>query len=289
LRATRQSRKRLFRGKKGLPLVQAQIVIGQVFRTTSGMSARVELRNVSKKYDGGAVALSQFDLWVNDGELVVVVGPSGCGKTTLLRLIAGLERPTSGEITIGGRSADGLAPRERNVAMVFQSGALYPHLSVRRNLAFGLRGLPSKEIEEQVHSAARMLGIEGLLERRPADLSGGERQRVALGRAMVRRPSVFLLDEPLASLDAPLRRELRREIQRLHRASGAAMIYVTHDQAEARRLGDRVVVMNAGRAAQVGTPEEVFERPASPWVAAFLDDEFGEPAGVAVEPCAGQA
>ena len=244
------------------------------------MTVKIELRNVTKKYDGGAVALSQFDLAVREGELVVVVGPSGCGKTTLLRLIAGLEQPTSGEILIGGRSAAGLAPRQRNVAMVFQSGALYPHMTVDRNLAFGLRGLASEEVRRRVENAAQMLGIERLLERMPAELSGGERQRVALGRAIVRRPAVFLLDEPLSSLDAPLRRELRREIKRLHDKlrgeTGAAMVYVTHDQAEARRLGDRVVVMNAGKVEQAGTPQEVFERPASPWVAEFLADEYGE-------------
>ncbi|MGE5231544.1 MAG: ABC transporter ATP-binding protein, partial [Deltaproteobacteria bacterium] len=203
--------------------------------------APVSLSGVGKIYPGGHVALRQLDLGIADGELIVLVGPSGCGKTTALRLIAGLETPTSGRILIGGEDVTGLPPQERDIAMVFQSYALYPHLSVRENLGFGLRmrGVAPGAIAERVGRVAASLGLDAVLERRPAQLSGGQRQRVALGRAIVREPRVFLFDEPLSNLDARLRVETRAELARLHRRLGATMVYVTHDQEEAMTLGDR--------------------------------------------------
>ena len=221
---------------------------------------------------GTTPILRGIDLDVTDGELVVLVGPSGCGKSTLLRTIAGLELPDRGTVTIGTRDVTRLAPRDRDVAMVFQSYALYPHLSVRENLAFGLRlrGETNAAISERIAEVARTLGLEKLLERLPKQLSGGQRQRVAMGRAIARRPSLFLFDEPLSNLDAALRGEVRIEIKKLHAKLGATMVYVTHDQVEAMTLADKLVVLRAGRVEQIGPPLEVYQRPASRFVASFL-------------------
>lgn len=232
----------------------------------------VELRGLGKLFPNGVAAVAAVDLAVRDGEFLAVVGPSGSGKSTLLRLIAGLESPTAGTVTIGGRDVTGLAPRDRDVAMVFQDPALFPYLSVFDNLAFGLRarGLGRGEVAGRVQLVADLLGLADLLGRSPETLSGGQRQRVALGRAVVSRPAVFLLDEPLSRLDAPLRAALRGELTDLHRRLGATMIFVTHDQAEALALGDRVAVMDAGRVVQVGTPRAVYETPASRFVGGFV-------------------
>ncbi len=233
--------------------------------------ASLTLREVRKKLGENQI-LRGIDLEVGDGELVVLVGPSGCGKSTLLRTIAGLEVPDSGEVRIGERDVTGLAPRERDVAMVFQSYALYPHLNVRDNLAFGLklRGEGAKVIADRVSEVAKMLGLEQLLDRYPRQMSGGQRQRVAMGRAIARRPSLFLFDEPLSNLDAALRAEVRVEIKRLHQSLGATMIYVTHDQVEAMTLADRLVVLRSGEVEQVGPPLEVYGEPASRFVASFM-------------------
>lgn len=235
--------------------------------------AEVALENLSKTFPGEVTAVADLDLCVADGEFLVLVGPSGCGKTTTLRLIAGLEDATGGTIRIGGRPVDRLPPRDRDVAMVFQSYALYPHLTVFDNMAFALRRrrTPRKEIADRVAWAADLLGLEGLLGRRPSALSGGQRQRVALGRAIVRRPAVFLLDEPLANLDARLRADTRAELKRLHRKLAATMIYVTHDQEEAMTLGDRIAVMQGGRIQQCGSPLTVYDRPANRFVADFVE------------------
>jgi multiple sugar transport system ATP-binding protein len=235
--------------------------------------APVETRGLSKVYRAGQPgAVRDVTLAVQDGEFVVFLGPSGSGKTTLLRLIAGLEDPTRGDVLIGGRIVTGLAPRERRVAMVFQSYALYPHLTVRRNIAFPLRvqGATRAQQEEKVGWAAGLLGIEALLDRKPRELSGGERQRVALARAMVREPSVFLLDEPLSNLDAKLRASAREELGQFHRRLGTTTIYVTHDQVEAMAMGDRIVVLHQGAVRQVGTPRQVYDEPADTFVAGFL-------------------
>ncbi|HUT89677.1 MAG TPA: sn-glycerol-3-phosphate ABC transporter ATP-binding protein UgpC [Thermoguttaceae bacterium] len=234
--------------------------------------AELVLEQVGKVYPNGVEAVRDFDLDVADGELLVLVGPSGCGKTTTLRMIAGLERVTRGTIRIGPRIVNDVAPKDRDVAMVFQNHVLYPHLTARRNMAFGLklRGRPRGEIDEAVGKAAAMLGIEHLLDRKPRQLSGGQRQRVAVGRAIVRRPSCFLFDEPLSDLDARLRVEMRTELKRLHRRLGTTTIYVTHDQEEALTLGDRVVVIYQGRIQQIGTPEEVYRHPVNRFVAGFL-------------------
>ena len=231
----------------------------------------VELRGAEKRY-GEVTAVRALDLEVRPGELMVLVGPSGCGKSTLLRLIAGLIEPTAGEVWIGGRRVDDVEPGARDVAMVFQSYALYPHMTVAGNLGFGLRvrGTPRTEIERRVAEAAAALGLAELLSRRPGELSGGQRQRVALGRAMVRDPGVFLFDEPLSNLDAELRLRTRDEIAALHRRLGTTMIFVTHDQVEALSLGQRVAVMDQGRLHQVGTPDEVYRRPANLFVAGFV-------------------
>ena len=220
----------------------------------------------------GACILGDVSLDIADGEFLVLVGPSGCGKTTLLRCIAGLEAPDRGEIALDGAGVNHLGPAERDLAMVFQSYALYPHLTVRENLAFGLRmrRTPLDEIGRRVDEAARMLGIEPLLGRLPAQLSGGQRQRVAMGRAVVRRPKAFLFDEPLSNLDAALRGQMRVELKRLHGRLGATMIYVTHDQVEAMTLADRIVVLRAGAVEQVGTPRELYDRPANLFVARFI-------------------
>jgi multiple sugar transport system ATP-binding protein len=233
--------------------------------------AIVELENVSKRY-GDVVAVQDFTLNTTDGEFVVLVGPSGCGKTTTMRMIAGLEAITAGSIRIGGRDVVGMIPRERDVAMVFQNYALFPHMNVFGNMAFGLRlrKLPKKQIEEQVRRAAKILGIESLLNRKPKELSGGQRQRVALGRAIVREPRVFLMDEPLSNIDAKLRVEMRAEIIKLQRRLGVTTFYVTHDQVEALSMGDRVVVMLDGRVQQVGAPKDLYNKPANRFVAGFI-------------------
>ncbi len=234
--------------------------------------AGVRFEGLRKVWPGGAVALHGLDLDVGDGELLVLVGPSGCGKSTALRLVAGLERASAGRLWIGEREVSALSPQERDVAMVFQSYALYPHKTVRENLAFALRlrRLAPSEIARRVEAAAARLDLAAFLERRPAALSGGQRQRVALGRALVREPAAFLLDEPLSNLDAALRARTRAELARLHAELGATMLYVTHDQEEAMTLGDRIAVLRDGRLHQVGPPLEVYERPADVFVAGFI-------------------
>jgi sn-glycerol 3-phosphate transport system ATP-binding protein len=233
--------------------------------------ASIALRGVRKDYGANAV-IHGIDLTVANGEFIVIVGPSGCGKSTLLRMIAGLEQITAGQIAIGERVVNDLEPKDRDIAMVFQNYALYPHMSVFDNMAYGLRirGLPKADIERRVNRAAGILELAPLLGRRPRELSGGQRQRVAMGRAIVREPAAFLFDEPLSNLDAKLRVQMRFEIQKLHRQLATTSLYVTHDQVEAMTLGERMVVMNAGRAEQIGTPMEVYERPATQFVAGFI-------------------
>ena len=233
--------------------------------------AIVETRDIRKHF-GEVRAVDGVNIETRDGEFLVLLGPSGCGKTTLLRMIAGLERPTSGDVLIGGHVVTELSPRERRTAMVFQSYALYPHMTVFKNIAFPLKaqGHPAGDIGRKVDWAASMFGIEKLLDRKPRALSGGERQRVALARAMVREPSVFLLDEPLSNLDAKLRNTARDELQQFQRSVGTTTIYVTHDQVEAMGLGDRIAVMDRGAVRQVGTPQEVYDDPADTFVAGFL-------------------
>jgi len=256
--------------------------------------AKVVLNQVSKRFSSQVAAVSDLDLEVADQEFLVLVGPSGCGKTTTLRMIAGLEEVSGGNITIGDRNVTHVSPKDRDIAMVFQNYALYPHMTVRRNLSFGLdlryggnflsrvwrhfrdtekakeRLRQYREIPQKVEQTATALGIGHLLGRYPRELSGGERQRVALGRAIVRQPAAFLFDEPLSNLDAKLRVEMRRELKQLHRRLGATMIYVTHDQVEAMTLGDRIAVMNQGALQQIGTPDEVYHRPVNRFVASFL-------------------
>jgi len=233
--------------------------------------ATLKLKGVRKSY-GALEVIHGIDLDVADGELVVLVGPSGCGKSTLLRMIAGLERISEGTIAIGGQVVNDREPKDRDIAMVFQNYALYPHMTVFDNMAYGLRNrhTPKDEIEARVNEAARILELEGYLERRPRQLSGGQRQRVAMGRAIVRKPSVFLFDEPLSNLDAKLRVHMRVEIRRLQQALRTTSVYVTHDQVEAMTLADRLVVMNKGVAEQVGSPVDVYERPATTFVASFI-------------------
>ncbi|KRG47409.1 glycerol-3-phosphate transporter ATP-binding subunit [Stenotrophomonas panacihumi] len=234
--------------------------------------AKVQLENVRKVYENGQVAVQGATFEVADGELMVLVGPSGCGKSTLLRMIAGLEDITSGTLRIGDKVVNDVAPKDRDIAMVFQSYALYPHMTVRENLAFGLklRGHPQAVIDERVRNAAQLLGLSDMLDKLPKAMSGGQRQRVALGRAMVRESAVFLLDEPLSNLDAKLRHSVRTEIAQLHRKLGTTMVYVTHDQVEAMTLGQRIVVLNAGVIQQIDTPMALYERPANLFVAGFL-------------------
>jgi sn-glycerol 3-phosphate transport system ATP-binding protein len=235
----------------------------------------IALRRVEKLYGRGPKAVAAIhgvDAEIDDGEFVVIVGPSGCGKSTLLRMVAGLEEITAGEIEIGGRIVNQLEPAERDIAMVFQNYALYPHMSVYDNMAYGLRNarVPKDEIERRVQKAAGILELGALLERKPRQLSGGQRQRVAMGRAIVREPKVFLFDEPLSNLDAKLRVQTRLEIQKLHRELGITSLFVTHDQVEAMTLAQRMIVMNGGRIEQIGTPDEVYGAPATTFVAGFI-------------------
>ena len=234
--------------------------------------ATVTFDHVWKRYAGDVVATKDLNLEIHDEEFLVLVGPSGCGKTTALRMIAGLEEISEGTLRIGDRVVNDLAPKDRDVAMVFQSYALYPHMSVRDNLAFGLklRKVPKPEIERRVQEAAKVIQLEHLLDRKPKQLSGGQRQRVALGRAIVREPAVFLMDEPLSNLDAKLRVQTRAEIARLHQRLRTTIVYVTHDQVEAMTMGDRIAVMNQGELQQVGPPEQLYEHPANQFVAGFI-------------------
>ena len=236
--------------------------------------ARVKLEGVRKIYTEGPqqVAVDRVDLDVHDGEFVVLVGPSGCGKSTTLRMIAGLESISAGSVSIGDRVVNDVPPKARDIAMVFQNYALYPHMSVRENLGFALklRNMSPSDIDQRVRSAAATLGLDQYLDRRPRQLSGGQRQRVALGRAIVRQPQVFLFDEPLSNLDAQMRVSMRREIARLHQELKVTMIYVTHDQVEAMTLGDRIVVMNRGHVMQIDTPINLYERPQNKFVAGFI-------------------
>ncbi|MEX3630334.1 MAG: sn-glycerol-3-phosphate import ATP-binding protein UgpC [Burkholderia sp.] len=234
--------------------------------------AALSLNGVRKTYDGKHVVLHCIDVEIADGEFIVLVGPSGCGKSTLLRMIAGLESVSEGEIAIGGRVVNMLEPKDRDIAMVFQNYALYPHMTVAQNMGYGLkiRGIERATIEARVASAAKILELEALLGRRPRELSGGQRQRVAMGRAIVREPAVFLFDEPLSNLDAKLRVQMRLEIQRLHARLRTTSVYVTHDQIEAMTLAQHVIVMNRGHAEQIGAPVEVYEKPATLFVAGFI-------------------
>ena len=234
--------------------------------------ADVRFDGVRKVYDNGQVAVHGASFDITDGELMVLVGPSGCGKSTLLRMVAGLEEISAGTLSIGGRVVNDVAPKDRDIAMVFQNYALYPHMTVAENLAFGLklRGHDKAEIARRVQAAADMLGLDGMLDKLPRAMSGGQRQRVALGRALVREPAVFLLDEPLSNLDAKLRHSVRTEIAQLHRKLGTTMIYVTHDQVEAMTLGQRIVVLNDGVIQQIDAPMALYERPANLFVAGFL-------------------
>jgi multiple sugar transport system ATP-binding protein len=234
--------------------------------------AEIEFDGVSKTYDDGTHAVEDLNLEIRDAELMVLVGPSGCGKTTALRMVAGLEEISEGELRIGDQIVNDLTPKERNIAMVFQSYALYPHMTVEENLAFSLKlhRLPKHEINERVQNAAKILQIEQFLKRKPKALSGGQRQRVAMGRALVREPQVFLMDEPLSNLDAKLRVQMRAEIHQLQRRLNVTTIYVTHDQVEAMTMGDRVAVMNAGKLLQVDTPQVLYDQPANEFVAGFI-------------------
>ena len=234
--------------------------------------ASLSLRNVYKKYPGGVVAVSDFNLEIKDKEFIILVGPSGCGKSTTLRMVAGLEEISDGQVYIGDRVVNDVAPKDRDIAMVFQNYALYPHMTVFDNMAFGLklRKTSKDEIKRRVEEAARILDIEHLLERKPKALSGGQRQRVALGRAIVREPKVFLLDEPLSNLDAKLRAQMRTEISKLHQRLGTTFIYVTHDQTEAMTMGTRIVVMKSGFIQQVDTPQNLYLYPCNLFVAGFI-------------------
>ena len=228
--------------------------------------------HVTKVFPGPMVAVDDLSLEVGDGEFLILVGPSGCGKTTALRMVAGLEKISTGTIAVGGGVINDIPPKDRDIAMVFQNYALYPHMTVEKNLGFALRQrkTPKDELAQRVHSMAEMLGLEELLRRRPGQLSGGQRQRVAMGRALVREPKVFLLDEPLSNLDAKLRVQMRAELKRLHQQLGITTIYVTHDQVEAMTLGDRIAVMSAGRLQQLGAPQDVYDHPTNVFVAGFI-------------------
>ena len=234
----------------------------------------ISLKNIEKVYDNGFHAVHNFNLEIKDKEFIVFVGPSGCGKSTTLRMIAGLEEITRGTLTINGKVVNSLPPKERGIAMVFQSYALYPHLSVYENLAFGLKlaGFDEDEIDERVKETSKIMGLTEYLERKPRNLSGGQRQRVALGRAVIRHADVFLMDEPLSNLDAKMRVSMRAELVKIHRMVGATTIYVTHDQIEAMTMATRIVVMKLGRIQQVGTPADLYFRPANLFVAGFIGD-----------------
>src|SRR5512140_1320310 len=234
--------------------------------------AEIVLKDVKKSYTRGVPVIHGVTTSIADGEFIVIVGPSGCGKSTLLRMIAGLETITEGEIAIGGKVVNDVEPKDRNIAMVFQNYALYPHMSVYENMSYGLRirRMPPAQINERVERAAKILELGALLQRRPRELSGGQRQRVAMGRAIVREPAAFLFDEPLSNLDAKLRVQMRLEIQKLHRRLRTTSIFVTHDQVEAMTLADRMIVMNAGVAEQVGRPIDVYDDPESLFVAGFI-------------------
>ena len=234
--------------------------------------ARVAFDGVTKVYPGPVVAVDDLTLEVADGEFLILVGPSGCGKSTALRMVAGLERISDGTISIGDRVVNDVPPKDRDIAMVFQNYALYPHMTVEKNLGFGLRRrrTPREDVGRRVAEISRMLGLDGLLRRRPGQLSGGQRQRVAMGRALVREPEVFLLDEPLSNLDAKLRVQMRSELKRLHERIGVTTIYVTHDQVEAITLGERIAVLSEGVLQQVGPPQEVYDHPANVFVAGFI-------------------
>jgi len=234
--------------------------------------ASVKLENIRKEYEGGVVAVKDVNIDIADKEFVVLVGPSGCGKSTTLRMIAGLEEISGGTISIGGTVVNDVPPKDRDIAMVFQNYALYPHMTVYENMAFGLklRKYPKSEIEARVHEAAQILGIEEYLDRKPKALSGGQRQRVALGRAIVRKPKVFLFDEPLSNLDAKLRVQMRTEISKLHDRLNATMVYVTHDQTEAMTMGDKIVVMKDGTVQQTNTPLNLYHNPSNKFVAGFI-------------------
>jgi sn-glycerol 3-phosphate transport system ATP-binding protein len=257
--------------------------------------AKLSLSNVGKTYAGGVIAVSDVSVDIADGEFVVLVGPSGCGKSTVLRMIAGLEVITEGEVTIGDRVVNRLEPAQRDIAMVFQNYALYPHMSVRRNMEYGLRNqrMPRDQIERRIADAAETLQITPYLDRKPRALSGGQRQRVAMGRAIVREPAVFLFDEPLSNLDAKLRTQLRAELKSLHARLGATFVFVTHDQVEAMSLADRIVIMSHGRIEQIGTPMDLYRRPASRFVAEFIGSPpmnvypLGSPGGQALAALAG--
>ncbi|MHB1810253.1 MAG: ABC transporter ATP-binding protein, partial [Solirubrobacteraceae bacterium] len=234
--------------------------------------ATITLEHVSKVYPNGAEAVTDLNLQVADGEFMILVGPSGCGKTTALRMVAGLEDITDGTIEVGGKVVNDLSPRDRDIAMVFQNYALYPHMTVAENIGFALslRKLDKAQVNAKVREAAEILGLTEHLKRKPAQLSGGQRQRVAMGRAIVREPAAFLMDEPLSNLDAKLRVQMRAEVSRIQRRVGVATLYVTHDQTEAMTMGDRVAVMRSGRLQQCDAPQELYDRPANLFVAAFI-------------------
>ena len=234
--------------------------------------ASLSLRHIYKIYPGNVTAVKDVNIEIKDKEFIVLVGPSGCGKSTTLRMIAGLEEISKGELYIGDRLVNDIAPKDRDIAMVFQNYALYPHMTVYENMAFGLklRKVPKDEIDRKVKEAAKILDLSHLLDRKPKAMSGGQRQRVAMGRAIVRNPQVFLLDEPLSNLDAKLRAQMRTEISKIHKKLGTTFIYVTHDQTEAMTLGDRIVVMKDGIIQQIDTPQNLYERPGNKFVAGFL-------------------
>src|SRR5207302_870634 len=234
--------------------------------------AEIAFEDVTKRYADGYEAVKHFNLDVHDGELMILVGPSGCGKSTALRMVAGLEDISDGELKIGGEVVNDRAPKDRDIAMVFQNYALYPHMTVRENMGFALKlaKVPQEEIDKKVNQAAQTLDLEQHLERKPANLSGGQRQRVAMGRAIVRDPSAFLMDEPLSNLDAKLRVQMRTEVSRIQQRVGTTTVYVTHDQTEAMTLGDRIAVMRAGVLQQVGPPSELYNRPRNLFVAGFI-------------------
>jgi sn-glycerol 3-phosphate transport system ATP-binding protein len=261
-----------WKAQRALPYLAVPYSAVAIRYSLGNPMANVALRNVHKTYPGGVEAIKGIDFEVGDGQFCVLVGPSGCGKSTLLRMVAGLETITGGDIDIGGRIVNQIEPADRDIAMVFQNYALYPHMSVYNNMAYGLRnrGMPKPEIDTRVQEAARILEIGPMLDRKPRQLSGGQRQRVAMGRAIVRQPKVFLFDEPLSNLDAKLRIAMRVEIRKLQRRLKTTSIYVTHDQLEAMTLADILVVMNGGRVEQIGNPLDIYQKPATTFVASFI-------------------